>query len=84
MDKISLTDIFTFCSANSNTRNMVEGENILNSGHLINCGYIQNDLKIIDIQALCLQTSAIRDKPHNITGSLQFSDHGLKQNVVYM
>ncbi|KAL4104380.1 hypothetical protein QTP88_019681 [Uroleucon formosanum] len=68
MDRISLADIYTFYSATPNTRNMVEGENILNSGHLINCGYI----------SMCLQTSAIRDKPHNITGSLQLNENGLK------
>ncbi|CAI6363425.1 unnamed protein product [Macrosiphum euphorbiae] len=58
---------------------MVEGENILNSGHLINCGYIiSKDLKEINILGMCLQTSAIRDKPHNKTGSLQLNENGLK------
>ncbi|CAI6377479.1 unnamed protein product [Macrosiphum euphorbiae] len=78
MDRISLADIYTFCSATPNTRNMVEGENILNSGHIINCGYISKDLKEINTLGMCLQTSAIRDKPHNITGSLQLNENGLK------
>jgi len=81
MDRIFLADIYTFCSATPNTRNMVEGENILNSGHLINYGYTSKDLKEIYILGMCLQTSAIRDnpdKPHNITLSLQLNENGLK------
>jgi len=72
MDRISLEDIYTFCSTTPNTQNMVEGENILNSG----C--ISKDLKEINILGMCLQTSAIRDKPHNIAGSLQLNENGLK------
>ncbi|KAF0765339.1 SWIM-type domain-containing protein [Aphis craccivora] len=63
MDRISLADIYTFCSATPNTRNMVEGENIL-----------------IEINIL-----AIRDKPHNITESLQLNENaGNSQKCKYI
>jgi len=38
---------------------MVEGENILNSGHLIHCGYTNKDDANINLFAMCLQTSAL-------------------------
>jgi len=38
MNRVSLNEIYTFCNGTPTTRNMVDGENILNSGHLIHCG----------------------------------------------
>lgn len=72
MDTIRLSEIYRFCNATPTTRNMVEGENVLNSGHIINCGYVNKNEMSIDIFATCLQISSIRDKPHEINGNLHF------------
>lgn len=72
MDTICLSEIYRFCNATPTTRNMVEGENVLNSGHIINCGYVNKNEMSIGIFATCLQTSSIRDKPHEINGNLHF------------
>jgi hypothetical protein len=43
MDTITLTEIYRFCNGTPTTRNMVEEENVLNSGHIINCGYVNKN-----------------------------------------
>jgi len=39
MDRICLSTVYNFCDGIPATRNMVEVENVLNSGHLIHYGY---------------------------------------------
>ncbi|CAI6344223.1 unnamed protein product [Macrosiphum euphorbiae] len=74
MNRVSLNEIYTFCNGTPITKNMVEGENILNSGHLIHCGYTNKDDANINLFAMCLQTSALRDKPHEVYGTLSFQN----------
>lgn len=74
MDWVSLNEIYTFCNGTPTTRNMVEGESILNSGHLIHCGYTNKDDANINLFAMCLQTSALREKPHEVYGTLSFQN----------
>jgi len=54
---------------------MVEGENVLNSGHIINCGYVNKNETNIQIFATCLQASVIKDKPRELNGNLNFKSY---------
>jgi len=72
MDRVSLNEIYKFCNGTPTTRNMVEGENILNSGHLIHRWYTNKDDTNINLLAMCLQTSVLRDKPHEVNRTLSF------------
>lgn len=70
MDRTFLSKIYTFCNAFRTTRNMVEKKDILDSGNIINCVDVNKDFQVIDLFAICLQTSAIKEKPHEFTGHL--------------
>ncbi|XP_044595530.1 uncharacterized protein LOC123272659 [Cotesia glomerata] len=71
--RISIQEICAFALATPRSKCFTGGENILNQGHLLYCGKISeiseenNCLKII---AFCLQTSNIRDDPHEINGEV--------------
>jgi len=75
MDRICLNAIYEFCDGTPTTRNMVEGENILNSGRLIHCGYTLKNQELLNIFSMCLQTSALREKPHEIQGVFNFKNN---------
>ncbi|XP_044745077.1 uncharacterized protein LOC123306939 [Coccinella septempunctata] len=75
---LSLTTVFKYLDATPNSRCFVEGEQVLNSRHLILMGIIDGKLNSdgiyssIKIMALCLQTSALlTGKPHEVSGLLE-------------
>lgn len=72
MDRVSFNEIYMICNGTPTIRNMVEGENILSSRHLIHSGYTYKDNNIIKLFVMCLQTSELRDKPHEVHGILSF------------
>ena len=47
-------------------RAYIEGELVLNANHLMLCGYLQKSNTNLEIFALCLQSSALKDNPHEI------------------
>lgn len=67
---LSLPTIFKYLDATLNSRCFIEGEQILNSQHLILCGRKNTDYNI-NVVSLCLQTSALQTHPHKINGELK-------------
>ena len=63
---INLQSIINYVGANLIQRNFDEGERELRAKHIILCGKLS--LKPLTIKDLCLQTSCIRERPHEITG----------------
>ncbi|KAF5289502.1 hypothetical protein FQA39_LY15057 [Lamprigera yunnana] len=62
MVSLSLYNILTYIGTGS--RPLIEGEAVLNAGHVIMCGVnIENHAEII---ALCQQTSQLKGTPHSI------------------
>jgi len=59
-----------YTRASLSSRNMIEGQNIINSGMIIMCGTTEKTKCKIDLYSLCLQTSALTSEPHIITGRL--------------
>lgn len=47
-------------------RCIVEGEAVLNAGHLLCCGISAHSASSLTIQALCVQTSSPKQKPHEL------------------
>ncbi|KAH8034516.1 hypothetical protein HPB51_025246 [Rhipicephalus microplus] len=47
-------------------RCLIEGEEVLNAGHRICCGVKACNIDAVAIQGLCLQTSHVREKPHEL------------------
>ena len=56
---LQLDILCKYTNATPSSRNMVEGQNIINSGMLIMSGAIARTNNHIDLYALCLQTSAL-------------------------
>ncbi|XP_037514033.1 uncharacterized protein LOC119390500 [Rhipicephalus sanguineus] len=56
-------------------RCLVEGEEVLNAGHLICCGVKACSVRAVSVQALCLQTSHVRGKPHEVEFVFDVSSH---------
>ncbi|KAJ8976156.1 hypothetical protein NQ317_018095 [Molorchus minor] len=67
--RLSLFEVFTYLNATPASRNIGEGESILNAGHLILCGVTEFTHSIIRTLGLCLQTSALTKPPHEISGT---------------
>ena len=70
MLKISLEELCRYTAATPATRNMREGQEIINSGLLIMCGVTERTAANIQLYALYLQTSGITSDPHVVTGNL--------------
>ena len=67
---IHLDSILEYVQAKASSRNIIEGQNIVNSGMIIVCGISDETEEVKSIYALCLQTSALTSNPHTITGKL--------------
>lgn len=65
---LTLRTVFSYLKCNPESRCIVEGEELLNANHVILIG-IENETNTTkEILALCLQTSAIKNTPHEIKG----------------
>nr|XP_054920609.1 uncharacterized protein LOC126518183 [Dermacentor andersoni] len=53
-------------------RCLVEGEEVLNAGHIVCCGLKQCTVSSYTVQVLCLQTSQVRQKPHELCNNFFF------------
>ena len=67
---LDLDSLCSYADATPASQNMIEGQNMLNSGMIVMCGATINTLKKVEIYSLCLQTSALTSGPHEITGRL--------------
>lgn len=52
--------------AKETQRCVVEGEAAFNAGHIICCGVRETTSAAVQVESLCLQTSAIKGPPHRI------------------
>lgn len=69
--KLPMAEICKFANCTVSSRNYVEGEKVLNSKHILLCGKLgltsTDKIKII---AYCLQTSDLKNNPHEIKGEM--------------
>ena len=81
---LQLDILCKYTNETPSSRNMIEGQNIINSGMLIMCGTTARTNNHIDLYALCLQTSALTSEPHVITGTLliKYSNISNKGTIV--
>ena len=82
---ISLEELCRYDAATPTTRNMREGQEIINSGLLIMCGVTERTAENIQLYDLCLQKSGITSEPHFVTGNLTVkSSVYLKNNDIFV
>ncbi|XP_033226532.1 uncharacterized protein LOC117179016 [Belonocnema kinseyi] len=68
---LQLYAIEKFANAKTSSRNMVEGQKIVNSGLIFMCGASSRSSTKIELYALCLKTSALSSpEPHVLTRTL--------------
>ncbi|KAK0070653.1 hypothetical protein PV325_000263, partial [Microctonus aethiopoides] len=70
--RVTIQEICKFASATPTSRNFTGGENIIDRGHILNCGNvnISDDSDVYHILAFCLQTSCLKNEPHEINGQI--------------
>lgn len=68
---LSLNQVLDFIETTPKSRNFVEGEKIINAGHLIYNGLENQNNYQYDILSYSIQSSAFRDKPHEIKTVIQ-------------
>ena len=62
---ISLEELCRYTAATPTSRNMCEGQQVINSALLIMCGVTAKTSVNIELYALCLQISGITSDPHS-------------------
>lgn len=78
---VSLASLCKYTSATPSTRNMREGQEVINAKILFFVGATEKTAVSIDLYALCLQTSGITTlNPHVITGSLSIQQSAVPEN----
>lgn len=77
---LSLVSVLEYLEATNNSRCLIEGESVLQAKHLIVCGQIAQECTehSISIFALCLQTSHLTGKPHEINGKLMLDQDNVR------
>ncbi|XP_051173414.1 uncharacterized protein LOC127289492 [Leptopilina boulardi] len=63
---LNISDVCAFANATPSTRNFLEGEKLLHAGHLLFCGKEAKEDNLINLIAFCIQSSKIKDAPHEI------------------
>ncbi|XP_030757981.1 uncharacterized protein LOC115883719 isoform X3 [Sitophilus oryzae] len=73
--RLSIMEFMNYVGGSEHSKCVVEGENVLNAGHLILAGKIEESScsDYIDVYGLCLQSSVLDSNPHEITGKLSLS-----------
>ncbi|EFA12075.1 hypothetical protein TcasGA2_TC006882 [Tribolium castaneum] len=69
--RLSVSEVCNYLQSTPASRNFVEGEAVLNAGHIILCGKTDAEDDWINIFALSLQTSALKNNPHEIKGQIE-------------
>lgn len=68
---LSLAEIVACTNSTLSSHNFTAGENLLNSKHVIFVGKIAENAEEIILVGYCLQTSSLKEKPHEIKFTLK-------------
>ena len=66
-------ELCRYTAATPTTRNMREGQQVINSGLLIMCGVTSKTSVNVQLYALCLQTSSITSDPLKHSNLMNYS-----------
>ena len=67
--RLEIGEVWKFAKCGVSSRNFVEGETLLNAGHVLNCGKIDRSAEH-NLLAFCVQTSGVKERPHSIKGEI--------------
>ncbi|XP_050511157.1 uncharacterized protein LOC126887611 [Diabrotica virgifera virgifera] len=85
MMRLSIVEYMVYLKGSEHySEYVVEGEELLNAGHLLLAGITDQHLNKIFIYALCDESSTINHNPHEIKGELMIiKDNALKINAMH-
>ncbi|KAK0179270.1 hypothetical protein PV327_005035 [Microctonus hyperodae] len=68
--RVTIQEICLFASAIPTSRNFTCGENIIDRSHILSCDKVDNsdDRDVYQILTFCLQTTSLKNEPHEING----------------
>lgn len=72
-----------YAKATPSSRNMVDGQCVINSRMLVMCGATEKPDTKIESFSLCLQTAALTSDPHSITGTLLIEEDSNNNNYIH-
>lgn len=72
--RLSILEYMRYLEGSTHSKCVVEGENVLNAGHLVLGGKTEVTNEFINIYGLCLQSTAINSDPHEIKGTLTMGE----------
>lgn len=81
---LNLEHIFEFANSTVSSRNIREGQNVLNSKNLVFCGATSINENKVDLLSLCLQTSGLNEEPHKIKGCIQINSQTKSTTIAQM
>lgn len=69
---LEVADIYSWAETSASHRNFIEGNRVLEANHVIKIGKTVESVTgdCVYIIALCLQTSHLKESPHEIKGKL--------------
>ena len=67
--RLEIGEVCKFAKCGVSSRNFVEGERLLNAGHVLNCGKIDGSAEH-NLLAFCVQMSGVKERPHTIKGEI--------------
>ena len=69
--RVLLNELCQFTKSTPSSRNFIEGESVLNDGHVMFCGRLSEEQDVCKLFiAFCMQSSNLRNHPHEIKGSI--------------
>lgn len=68
--KLGIMEYMRYLGGSEHSKCVVEGENVINAGHLLSAGKLEETSDFISIYGLCVQSSSVDSLPHEVTGKL--------------
>lgn len=70
-NQLILLQIFKFVESNMQSRCLTEAEQILTVNHLVMCGIKSKDDNSVQIEAVCIRSTSIKENPHILNCALR-------------
>ena len=80
---IKTDEMCEWVDTNPNQKNFLDGEQLVSKKHLLKCGKMtfKASCSSVSIRAFCLQTSKLRENPHEIVGKITLEEATSKGNT---
>lgn len=74
-NRLALVQILKFVDSNMQSRCLTEAEQILAANHLVMCGIKSKEDNSVQIEAVCIRSTSVKENPHTINCALYKSEN---------